>query len=134
VADGKWTKTDIKTLKGFLHSFYVTNRPLDHRDDARVLPEIRAAIEKHRSEIILAGIRAARTISAERYRQNCQTIGNQLARFTEYGQPDDLITRFIGFAREEEKAEKRLEKLLHRVLDEPLPAEVVSYDPIAALP
>jgi hypothetical protein len=131
---GKWTKKDVRTLCGFIHSFYVVNRPLDHRDNDKVLPMIRETLVKNRKEVVLAGIRGARATCSERYRQYCETVGNQLARFTEYGKPDDLIASFTEMAKEEDKAEKKLESLLHRVLVEDLPEDVVSYDPIAGLP
>ena len=131
--DSKWTKTDTKILRGFIHSFYVENRPLDYRDN-ETLPMIRDHIEKCRKDVILAGIRSARARSSARYRQDCETIGNQLVRFTEYGKPDELIERFTRLAREEDAAEKKLEKLLHRVLAEELPADVMSYDPIESSP
>ena len=130
----KWSKKDARTLRGFLHDFYVLNRPLDPRFYAEAMPRLREAVAKNRKDIVLAGIRGARAVSSERYRQNCETIGNQLVRFTEYGKPDELIERFTRLAREEDKAEKALEKLLHRVLNEDLPADVVSYDPTEGLP
>lgn len=129
-ASNKWLKKDIKTLCGFLHSFYVVNRPLDYRNNAKMLPGIRSAITNRRKEIILAGIRSARTTCSERYNSACMTIGNQLVRFTQYGTPDELIERFTKLAREEDAAGRSLEVLLHRVLQEELPAEVVSYDPV----
>jgi hypothetical protein len=95
---------------------------------------IRETLVKNRKEVVLAGIRGARATCSERYRQYCETVGNQLARFTEYGKPDDLIASFTEMAKEEDKAEKKLESLLHRVLVEDLPEDVVSYDPIAGLP
>ena len=125
-----WTKKDIRTLCGYLDSFYVCNRPLSVLQWRDAIPKIRAVLVANRKEIVLAGIRSARATSAERYAQNCETVGNQLARFTEYGHPNELITRFIGFAREEDKAGRRLESLLHRVLAEGLPSEVESYDPL----
>ena len=78
---------------------------------------------------MLAGIRAGRVRCQERYRRDCETIGNQLVRFTTYGQPDELVERFTKLAREEDAADKWLEKVLHRVLDEGLPPEVAAYDP-----
>lgn len=127
----KWLKKDIRTLCGFLDSFYVVNRPLSNLltdyDAARA--HIREVVEKNRQEIVLAGIREAMQTSAARYRSDCETIGNQLVRFTEYGKPDDLIERFTDMAKAEDAAGKALEKLLHRVIDEGLPDEVRAYDP-----
>jgi|SRR5208282_3244696 len=126
----KWLKKDIKQLQGFLHSFYVTHRPLDVRAWKEAMPKIRLAIEANRKEIVLAGIRGGRAMLSERYRSSCETIGNQLVRFTEYGAPDEIVSRFIKIAREEDAGERALEVLLHRVLAEGLPPEVDSYDPV----
>lgn len=134
MATDKWTKDDRKILRDFIHSFYVCNRPLDYRDNDKVLPKLRETLAKNRKEVVLAGIRSARARISERYRSSCETIGNQVVRFTEYGQPDEIIERFTKLAREEDAAEKKLEKLLHRVLAEDLPEDVVSYDPIESLP
>jgi hypothetical protein len=128
----KWTKKDIKTLCGFLDSWWLVNRPLDYRGMDRAVSEARVilASEGSRKEIVLAGIRSARATASQRYSTYCATIGNQLVRFTEYGKSDELVDRFIKLAREEDAAERKLEALLHRVLDEGLPLEVIAYDPI----
>jgi hypothetical protein len=131
VPPAKWLKKDIKCLCGYLDTFYLLNRPLDHRGLDEYLPKVRAVLDdwSKRKDIVLGGIRAARATCSRRYRECCETIGNQLVRFTEYGQPDELIERFTKFAREDDAAEKRLEKMLHRVLAEGLPPEVEAYDP-----
>jgi hypothetical protein len=126
----KWLKKDIKQLRGFLHDFYVEHRPLDVREWKEAMPKIRLAIESNRKEIVLAGIRRGRATLSARYRLSCETIGNQLVRFTEYGAPDELVARFIKIAREEDADERVLEALLYRVLAEGLPPEVESYDPV----
>jgi hypothetical protein len=127
----KWTKTDIETLCNCLFSFYVVNRPLSHVGYDVAMEKIRASISEHRKDIVLDGIRSARQTCAARYRTACETIGNQIVRFTEYGKPDELIDRFTRLAREEDTAEKKLEALLHRMLDEGLPPEVEAYDPVS---
>jgi hypothetical protein len=66
---------------------------------------------------------------AERYRSECETIGNQLVRFTEYGKPDELIERFIGLARDTDKTHRIAEALVLRVYHEGLPPEVEAFDP-----
>lgn len=135
VVDGsaakKWTKKDIAALCGFLNSFWLVHRPLDYRGRDEAAAKMRALLAepRNRAEVVLGGIRGARATCSERYRQYCETIGNQLVRFTAYGQPDELVDRFTKMAREEDAAEKKLEKMLHRVLAEGLPPEVVAHDP-----
>ncbi len=131
MTEAHWTKMAIKVLCNQLDSWWITNRPLDFRKLAELTEKAHEMLANpsHRKEIVLAGIRSSRARHAKRYSECCETIGNQLVRFTEYGQPDELIERFTRLAREEDKADKTLEKLLHRVLDEGLPPEVEAYDP-----
>lgn len=130
----KWTKAEIKSMCGHIDTFWLTNRPLsDSMHDLEVARAGLAAVlsDPHkRREIVLAGIRQFRAMNAERYKSYCETIGNQLVRFTAYGQPDELIERFTRFAREEDAANRKGEALLHRVLDEGLPPEVTTYNPL----
>jgi len=126
-----WTKKDVRALCGMLDSWWLLNRPLDYRGRDEAAKKAREMLSNPstRKEIVLGGIRSHRAICSERYSKNCETIGNQLVRFTEYGKPDELIERFTKLAREEDDANKKLEVLLHRVLDEALPPEVLAHDP-----
>lgn len=111
----KWTKKEIAACCAQLDSYWLT------RD---VVSDVRA-----RTEIVLSGLRVTRERYVARYRQECETIGNQLVRFTEYGKPDELIERFIGLARETDRCHRMVEALVLRVHHEGLPPEVVDYDP-----
>ena len=127
----KWTKKDVKALCSTIDSWWLVNRPLDYRgvEEAAAKAREMLANPSSRREIVLAGIRGARARASERYSKNCETIGNQLVRFTEYGKPDELIERFTKLAREEDAENTTLEKMLHRVLAEGLPPEVLAHDP-----
>jgi hypothetical protein len=131
----KWTKKDIKLLCGMLDTFVLVNRPIHGmmidralEDSARML--IAEKLAKHRTDVVLAGIRGARATSSERYSSNCETVGNEIVRFAK-ALDDEMVIRFVEMARNEDAESKKLEALLYRVLDEGLPPEVVAYDPLA---
>lgn len=125
-----WTKSEVQTLQAHIHNYYVEKRPLDPRDNPHVLPKLRSHIETHKMDIILSGIRNTMTTCSNRYNIDCQTIGNQVVRFTEYGQPDEIISRFIALAKLNDKGHKIAEVLLHKVLELGLPDDVSNYNPL----
>jgi hypothetical protein len=127
-----WSMRDIRYMRDQLDDWWLRNRP-PYRDRAsRQLAESKARemLAAHRKDIVLAGLRSERERFAERYNQKCQTIGNQIVRFTEYGKPDDLIDLFTKLAREDDARRALAEDMVLRVVGEGLPTEVIAWDPI----
>jgi hypothetical protein len=128
----KWFKKDIRALCGHLDSFWLQVRPHDVGQWEEAKQKLRQALTypQNRTEIVLAGVRSFEQMHAERYRQNCETVGNELARF-EKTLEDEIVQRFIKLAREEDASGKTATRLRERVLKEGLPPEVLAYDPTA---
>lgn len=132
-APKKWTKIDIRACCSQLDAFWLARRgpgslaPSVHLEAEHTRAVLANAT--NRKEAVLAGLRSMRDLHSRRYREYCETIGNQLVRFTEYGKPDELIDRFIKLARETDKDQRAYEALVLRVHNEGLPPEVLAYDP-----
>lgn len=127
----KWTKKDIKTLCDQIFSVWLTGRPLDTMRHAQWDVHFRSIIgsPRVRKDIVLAGLRAARDTIAERYRKDCECIGNMIARDIYGDKRQEMIDRTTASAREHDADHKILEALVLRVHHEGLPPEVEAFDP-----
>jgi hypothetical protein len=134
-----WTKAEERAMKSALTSWVTCNRPIPSVGGARpgerqaFVERARAHVAEHRKDIVLAGLRSGREQEARAYREACETIGNQLARFTKYGEPDPLIERFTKLAKESDAGHRKLEALVVRVVAYGLPESVLAFDPLASL-
>ena len=131
---GKWTKKDIKVLCSQLDTFWLQHRPLGglmgapRADLEAAAQAVRETLVAKRVDVVLAGIRGFERMHAERYRQNCETIGNEITRFGK-SLDDELVQRFVRLAREEDASGKAATVLRERIQREGLPPEVEAYDP-----
>lgn len=134
-APKKWTKKDIKTLCAQLDTAWLKFRPLDGMFspdpyEKRSRSFVSQLTERTRLELVLAGLRSMRDMHAERYRKNCESIGNAIARPKVWGDSSaEIIERFTKSAREEDASHAAYEALVLRVVNEGLPDEVNAYDP-----
>jgi hypothetical protein len=126
----KWTKKDIKALCGHLDTFWLRRRPHDGEGWEAAKQNTRTVLSAPhlRKEVVLAGVREFEQMHACRYSRNCETVGNEIARFGK-GLDDELVQRFVKLAKEEDASQKTATRLRERILAEGLPEEVVAYDP-----
>ncbi len=128
----RWTKKDLRVLTGCLDSAWLLARPLSNfvseRDVAATYVRERLSDSKVRLETVLDGLRGRERLHRERYSTNCECVGNEVARFGK-SLDDELVARFVAFAREEDAALKKATELRERVQREGLPPEALEYDP-----
>lgn len=128
----KWTKKDIKALCAQLDTYWLTRSPDRTLASEKAAKESMGSIlERGRQDIVLAGLRGMRELHADRYNQQCQTIGNALVRDIYGKSRDEFVAKFIELAKQTDAERKLYEDLVLRVVKEGLPPEVVSYDPTA---
>jgi hypothetical protein len=134
----RWTKADIARLKSALDTFYLVNRPIAPgmgfgyaRNDGFVA-SFREALAKHRVDIIARGIESGARIGHNRAAENRATAAHFEANPDVYGKSTpEMVERFTTLAAEEDRGVKRALALAMRARLEPLPPEVLEYDPSA---
>ena len=128
----KWTKKDIKALCAQLDTYWLSRSPdrtLSSEREARARMATQLANVEQRTQVVLSGLRGMRALHADRYLQECQTIGNAIVRDIYGSSRDEFVERFIKLAKESDADQAMYEALVLRVYAEGLPSEVLSYDP-----
>ena len=121
---GRWTKTDVRTLRSQLDGFVLENRMY------HPMERICSAVASRRSEIVVGGLRGFRGLFEERAAKNEQAWRHFESHLAVYGSSTpEMIERFKGLADKDAKAAAKTGKLIARVEAEGLPAEVVGYAP-----
>jgi uncharacterized membrane protein len=122
-----WTKKAIKALQGQLTSFVVC-----HRMHYKV-EHIAAVIAEKRLDVVLSGLRGLAGMHEERARKNAETADHFEANPGIYNaSTPEMVSRFRGYAVDEQKGGAALRTLIAKVEAEGLPAEVLSFDPMGA--
>jgi hypothetical protein len=137
VGPRKWTKKDVKALCFAIDGFWLSVRPtggtLAQIEEAeRRFAEL-ISVPARRVEVVLRDVRGFEQLHAQRYRDNCSVVGNEIARFGK-GLDDELVRRFVQMAKDEDASGKKCTELRERILAEGLPKEVLDYDPFARRP
>jgi hypothetical protein len=127
----KWTKKDIKTLCSQLDTLWLGRSPARTASSEQANAEtLKKMLDGNgRKEVVLSGLRAMREMHADRYNQECQTIGNALVRDIYGAGRDEFVERFIKLAKLTDADRAVYEALVLRVVREGLPDEVIAYDP-----
>jgi hypothetical protein len=134
VAPAKWTKADVKRLRGAIDSWWLCNRPLSGPASEALLERASEVIAEHRVAIAIAGIRELRGIARDRAVEDRKTAEHFRQHPNVYGShTPEMIARFETSAAEGDRSVNLADRLIARVEAEGLPPEVSGYDPIAEI-
>lgn len=128
----KWTKKDIRVMQGHLETAWLLSRPLSQYAGLTSEAEVafRRVLEKHRSDLVLSGVRCSIFRASERYAVDCECVGNEIVLRPHGDASSEIVERFAKSAREELAGREKAEVMLQRLLKDGLPPEVENYDPI----
>lgn len=121
----KWTKKAIGTMTGILDGVWLQERMYHPAE------KIRGAIESQRLRLVMSGLEAHVRISTERAKEHQDTANHARTSGIWGASTEEMFQRFVGYARDEQKATEKLRILLARVEAEGLPPEVETYLPQA---
>jgi hypothetical protein len=130
----KWTKADIARMRGSIDTFFLISRPLTPafggRRDEGFTVAFRSWLGAHRVEIIARSHEAAAIICKTRAADSRETAAHFRNHPEVMGSSTpEMIARFEQLAVEDDRGAIREMKLAARVRAEPLPPEVLDYDP-----
>ena len=129
----RWTKKDLRTLTSQIDTWMLLNRPLGSHNGGDFAAAVRDALTPEaRACIVINGLTAGLSREQERAQSDADTAKHFAAHPGIYrDSTPEMIARFEGLAEESRKAARYIATLIARVEREPLPAEVLAYDPCA---
>lgn len=127
-----WTKREINTMNSALRGFVTYKRMYVDLSRPEAKERFMSALNASRLEIIRADLRGI----IERAETSAKAHQHSIDRAHEEPRPykrltQELLDKWHGFLTTEQKTIVWTSKLLARVESEPLPAEVIAFDPLA---